>query len=294
MGESAEKTRTFTRIALNPLTIMVGGDENVKYDTKGTLEGRRRFKAKLLEAQIAEAREQIVKSIKKKMKKAAQRGEAYERTEEDDMADELQKMNEQGLQNLLDELMQEQTDPQDALVREKKPGEAADAPDVLELIGTDLVTGLNSPALEEYFVEALDELCPPLASTPRLEDKALRVVFSVGIDVMMVDAERSAQLGKFKLQPTDLLTSTQTDDVFEYFMLPYGDQRDAESPYFDEEGNGEMFETDSDDSDLETGDEGSDVDTDFDSDDSDRGDSESDDPDFDSDVERKPTKPVEK
>ncbi len=27
----------------------------------------------------------------------------------------------------------------------------------------------------------LDELCPPLATTPRLQDKALRVVLSVGV-----------------------------------------------------------------------------------------------------------------
>lgn len=284
MGESTEQTRTFTRIALNPLTCMLGGNENLKYDSESVLEGRRRFKAKQLESQIAEARKHIVKSLKKKMRRAAEAGKEYVRTEEDDVADEIAKMNEVGLEKLLRELTEQQSDPHAALYRDRKPGEAEDAPRVMDVIGTDLVTGLNSPALEEYFVDSLDELCPPLVSTPLLQEKALRLVFSIGIDVVIVDAERSAQLGKLALKPSDLLTSQQTDDAFEYFKLPFGDERDSEDPYFQKE-TGEMESSDSDDGDDDLGD------SDFDSDDSDQGDSDSDDAQFDSDIEHKKPMP---
>ena len=42
-----------------------------------------------------------------------------------------------------------------------------------------LVSDLLPPDVSKVFVEALDTLCPPLESTPRLEDKALRIVMSL-------------------------------------------------------------------------------------------------------------------
>ena len=233
MGESEEKSRTYTRIALNPLTCMVGGKENIKYDSAMVLEGRRRLQALQLEDEIAEVRHTLLQSLKKKIRRAHEKGKEFVPTEEDLMAEHLAKMNEQGLQEVLKELTaQQNADPHAEAYRPLKAGESADTPRILDITGMDLVTGLNAPAMEEYFVDALDELCPPLQSTLLLQDKALRVVLSVGIDVVLVDAERSAMLGKFNLKPADLLTDKDTDAVFEYFKLPYGDERDAEDPYF--------------------------------------------------------------
>lgn len=66
----------------------------------------------------------------------------------------------------------------------------------------------------------LDALCPPLSSTPRLQDKAIRAVLSIGVDVVVVDADCSAAMGPLGLLPADLLTSDDTDSLFGYFMIP--------------------------------------------------------------------------
>ncbi len=272
VDESEEKSRTYTRIALNPLTCMVGGKENIKYDSASVLEGRRRLQALQLEEEIAEVRHKLLQALKKKIKRAHEQGKEFVPSEEDLMAEHLAKLNEQGLQEVLKELTEAQNaDPHADSYRPLKAGESTDSPRILDITGMDLVTGLNSPAMEEYFVDALDELCPPLQSTPLLQDKALRVVLSVGIDVVLVDAERSAMLGKFNLKPSDLLTDKDTDDVFEYFKLPYGDERDADDPYFelqtgdfdysdseDEDGLGSDgdYSSDSDDQDGSEEDEG--------------------------------------
>ena len=71
--------------------------------------------------------------------------------------------------------------------------------------------------------EALDRICPALSTTPRLQDKALRVVFSVGIDAVLMDAELSAMMGKFSLRPEDMLASSSTDNVWGNFMMPNDD-----------------------------------------------------------------------
>lgn len=78
------------------------------------------------------------------------------------------------------------------------------------------------PRLEQHLGEALDTLCPPLVSTPLLQTKALRIVMSVGIDAVMLDAELSARMGKVTLGGPDLLTSAETDDIFGTFALPAG------------------------------------------------------------------------
>lgn len=83
-----------------------------------------------------------------------------------------------------------------------------------------LVSGLLDKQVEKVIGSALDELCPKLASTPRLQDKALRTVFSVGIDAMMIDAELSSLMGKNQLSPKDLLKPQDTEGVFGYFGMP--------------------------------------------------------------------------
>ena len=67
--------------------------------------------------------------------------------------------------------------------------------------------------------KTLDQLCPPLASTPLLQDKCLRVVFSVGVETVIIDAMTYAHIGKLSLQPKDMLASDDTEDVFGSFMV---------------------------------------------------------------------------
>lgn len=91
-----------------------------------------------------------------------------------------------------------------------------------------LITGLNPAIIERELGNSLDILCPALKSTPLLQDKALRIVFSAGVDVMIIDAEHSAMLGKFSLTPKDMITSDDTSDVFEKFGIPYEDEEEDE------------------------------------------------------------------
>eukprot|EP01038_Epipyxis_sp_PR26KG_P008494 gene8494-11480_t len=82
-----------------------------------------------------------------------------------------------------------------------------------------LISGLI-PEIDQPLGDALNQICPPLASTPRLQDKALRIVLSVGIDIVMLDAELSAMVGKFSLTENDLIDATATDNVFGKFIMP--------------------------------------------------------------------------
>jgi len=66
----------------------------------------------------------------------------------------------------------------------------------------------------------LDQLAPSLASSKLLSDKVLRTVFSVGIDVVIVDSFTSAHLEPLSLLPSDILTSAETDDVFGNIHIP--------------------------------------------------------------------------
>ena len=83
-----------------------------------------------------------------------------------------------------------------------------------------LVSDVMPEPIEQAVAAALDELCPELTTTPKLQDKALRCVFSVGIDVVIVDSLLSVAMGKFNLKPTHLLTSDDTDDIFGEFLVP--------------------------------------------------------------------------
>ena len=66
----------------------------------------------------------------------------------------------------------------------------------------------------------LDQLAPALASSKLLSEKVLRTVFSVGIDVVIVDSFTSAHLEPLSLLPSDILTSAETDDVFGSIHIP--------------------------------------------------------------------------
>jgi hypothetical protein len=94
-----------------------------------------------------------------------------------------------------------------------------------------LVSGMGTPDVEAYFGQELDDHCVLLESTPRLQDKALRCVFSVGCELAIVDAELSAMLPKITLNPIDLLTADETNEVFGNF----GVQREGGDS--DEEGD---------------------------------------------------------
>jgi hypothetical protein len=72
---------------------------------------------------------------------------------------------------------------------------------------------------ERLWAARLDTLCPPLAATPRLQDKAVRAVLSVGVEVLVVDAASSAAMGPLRVAPGDLVTSDQTDALFGAFSV---------------------------------------------------------------------------
>eukprot|EP00607_Mallomonas_marina_P010029 CAMPEP_0182422318 /NCGR_PEP_ID=MMETSP1167-20130531/7971_1 /TAXON_ID=2988 /ORGANISM="Mallomonas Sp, Strain CCMP3275" /LENGTH=304 /DNA_ID=CAMNT_0024600279 /DNA_START=483 /DNA_END=1397 /DNA_ORIENTATION=+ len=74
--------------------------------------------------------------------------------------------------------------------------------------------------LEESLKEVLDQLCPPLATSHTLQERALRVVFSVGVEVAVMDAVTSSSLGPIQLQAKDALSSKATESVFGGFMIP--------------------------------------------------------------------------
>ena len=82
-----------------------------------------------------------------------------------------------------------------------------------------LISGAYPENAEESIRQYLDDMCPALKSTPRLQDKALRAVMSVGIDVAVVDAELSASIGKLALKPSDLISSDETDELFGQFSV---------------------------------------------------------------------------
>ena len=90
---------------------------------------------------------------------------------------------------------------------------------------------LLSPSEKESFLAAqLDALCPPLHTTPRLQDKAIRAVLSVGVEVLVLDAACSAAMGgMLALKPSDLITSDQTDALFGHFAVTNNDVTNSSS-----------------------------------------------------------------
>jgi len=88
------------------------------------------------------------------------------------------------------------------------------------VISQSSVEGLLEPTADQLIKSALDELCPRLASSPRLQEKALRCVFSVGMDLVMLQSEVSAALGPLRLEPQQILSSQESDAVFGTLAMP--------------------------------------------------------------------------
>lgn len=89
--------------------------------------------------------------------------------------------------------------------------------------------GFHSKDIEEKVSEALVTLCPKLKSSKTLQDKALRLVLSIGNDVCVVDSDLSAALGKFNLTVKDVLSAKDSDNVFGQFQIVEGMVEDYES-----------------------------------------------------------------
>lgn len=90
----------------------------------------------------------------------------------------------------------------------------------IEEAGLKLVSGLYDSETEKGLRDALDSLCPPLESTPKLQDKALRVVLSTEVEAVIVDADLAPLIGKLNITPAHFLHSNTTRHVFGKFILP--------------------------------------------------------------------------
>jgi hypothetical protein len=53
-----------------------------------------------------------------------------------------------------------------------------------------------------------------------LQDKALRAVWSVGVDMVIVDSARSMQMGKLELEQKEILDVKDTEQLFGKFVVP--------------------------------------------------------------------------
>ena len=91
-----------------------------------------------------------------------------------------------------------------------------------------LISGLSPPETEIYFGKELDDHCILLESTPKLQDKAMRLVLSIGCEVVIVDSEMSACLKKISLTPKDLITSDESNEVFGNFGIQLDNGEDEE------------------------------------------------------------------
>lgn len=83
-----------------------------------------------------------------------------------------------------------------------------------------LISGILPDEISDKFGEALDALCPALSSTPKLEDKALRIVLSYGHEIVTIEPEIKPALGKLKLTPDDLVCIDDVAIIFGGFMIP--------------------------------------------------------------------------
>lgn len=109
----------------------------------------------------------------------------------------------------------EQLEGKEQLMIRSLAGQDMSNPETLTLI-----SGLHHKSLEKHLASSLDMICPELRSSPSLQSKALRIVFSVGVDIVIVDADASAMMGKLSISPSDILASDSTDRIFGSFFLP--------------------------------------------------------------------------
>lgn len=98
-------------------------------------------------------------------------------------------------------------------------------------VPTILLSNLYPEEIEAPINETLNYLCPALRNTVvpnrngynynTLQQKAMRVVYSIGVDVLVMDAYTSAALGKVDyIVVNDLLTPYDTQNVFGQFGVP--------------------------------------------------------------------------
>lgn len=74
---------------------------------------------------------------------------------------------------------------------------------------------------EHILASRLDELCPELESTPRLEDKAIRAVLSTEVELLYVHLEDAILLpSQVSLRPEQLLHISETERIFGNFVIP--------------------------------------------------------------------------
>ncbi|KAJ1405190.1 hypothetical protein B484DRAFT_216367 [Ochromonadaceae sp. CCMP2298] len=190
----------FTRAALDPLVCRIGGKGGRYYEPKRVREERSRLeKEEAEEMAEAEAEEALEAGAGTVGAEGAEVG-----TEEAEGAEVGAGRDVEGTE----------VEAYDNL--------KVDSYNTYELSALELhlITGEQPEAVQQALGASLDALCPPLASSKTLQHKALRVVFSVGVDVCIIDAEASAKLGRLSLTSEDMLTSDETDQVFEHFYLP--------------------------------------------------------------------------
>jgi hypothetical protein len=84
-----------------------------------------------------------------------------------------------------------------------------------------LISSVHPPQLEHSIAQALDDLCPELESSRRLEDKGIRIALSAGCEVVVVESNQCSKLGKLAFDKSLLLDSNETLDVFGSFTVPF-------------------------------------------------------------------------
>ena len=193
-----EKNRLFTRIALNPLHCYMG-------------DGRIDF-------------------APMEMDKSTKYMERQEKTGEDIDVDNL---SEEELANELQQLYKDLGAEDTPEVKQTAPVFNNDNCDDDGASGSDegdthlprsgtamrLISGIHAPRIEQHLGDMLNECCPALESSDTLQDKALRSVFSVGMDCAVLDSETAALVGKMQLEADDMVTPAESEDVFGYFHL---------------------------------------------------------------------------
>jgi hypothetical protein len=83
-----------------------------------------------------------------------------------------------------------------------------------------LIDKVLPPNITQLLNDLLARACPPLSSTPLLEDKVLRVCLSYGHEVCNVQPEVLTLLDDFTLKKSDLLTLDEAGRIFGGFMIP--------------------------------------------------------------------------
>jgi hypothetical protein len=83
-----------------------------------------------------------------------------------------------------------------------------------------LIDKVLPPNITQLLNDLLTRVCPPLSSTPQLEDKVLRVCLSYGHEVCTIQPEVLTLLDEFSLKRSDLLTLDEAGRIFGGFMIP--------------------------------------------------------------------------